>query len=283
MNKKIIISSDRTCDLSEELLTRFNIRTCPYHIILKDKEYLDNVDIFPKQIFEQYYKDATLPKTSCVNASEYIDYFKSLIEDNCEIIHFNLSSALSLSHQNCVIAAKEFDNVYPIDSKNLSTGTGLLVIAAAKMAQEGKTAEQIVDAIEKLKSKVNTSFILDTLEFMKAGGRCSAVAAFSANMLKIKPCINVDTADGEMKVGKKYRGDLQRVLVQYAKDRLSGKNIRNDFIFITHSGIEPEYVQAVKNVILEETDIKEIHITTANCTISCHCGPNCLGVLFIEE
>lgn len=283
MNKKVIISADRTCDLSIELLERFDIKTCPYHIVLNGKEYLDNVDITSEMIFNEYYNSGTLPQTACINTAEYINFFKDIAKENCEIVHLNLSSALSLSYQNCVSAAKELGGIYPIDSKNLSTGTGLLVLAAAKMADEGLGGAQIAEKIEELKTKVDASFILDTLEFMKAGGRCSAITAFSANILKIKPCIEVDPISGEMKPGKKFRGNLERVLTQYTKERLSGKKIRNDFVFITYSSSDHKSVEKVKKIIGELTDVHEIHNTSASCTISCHCGPNCLGVLFIRE
>ncbi len=198
-------------------------------------------------------------------------------------MHLNLSSALSLSYQNCVAAAEELGGIYPVDSKNLSTGTGLLVLAAAKMAEEGLGASEIAEKLNAMKQNVDASFILDTLEFMKAGGRCSAVAAFSANMLRIKPCIEVHPENGVMQPGKKYRGELERVLLQYVKERLQDKKIRNDFIFITYSSIDPKIVGEIKTLISDLTEIREIHATSASCTISCHCGPNCLGVLFIRE
>ncbi len=283
MNKKVIVSADRTCDLSQELLDRYDIKTCPYHIVLNGKEYLDNVDITPEEIFDEYYKSGMLPQTACINTAEYIKFFKDISKNNCEIVHLNLSSALSLSYQNCVAAAEELGGIYPIDSKNLSTGTGLLVLAAAKMAEEGLEASEIAEKINAMRQNVDASFILDTLEFMKAGGRCSAVAAFSANMLKIKPCIEVNPKNGVMHPGKKYRGELNRVLLQYIKERLQGKKIRNDFIFITYSSIDPKIVSEINQLISGLTKVREIHATHASCTISCHCGPNCLGVLFIKE
>ena len=168
-----------------------------------------------------------------------------------------------------------------VDSCNLSTGTGLLVVAAGKMIEQGLDAAEIADALRKRTSKCHASFILDTLTFLHAGGRCSSVAALGANMLKLKPCIQVDNRDGSMGVGKKYRGSLDKVLVKYVKDELAKySDINTDLLFITHSGIPQEYIDLVRKTVEETMKFKEIHVTKASCTISCHCGPNTLGILF---
>lgn len=222
-----------------------------------------------------------LPKTAAVNVQEYIEHFRPWVEDGYEVIHVNLGHALSSSYQNCCLAAQELGHVHVIDSCNLSTGTGLTVVAAGKMIEEGLDAETIAEKLRGGTSRRHASFILDTLTFLSAGGRCSSVTAFGANMLKLKPCIQVDNRDGSMAVGKKYRGALDKVLVKYAKDELARySDINTDLLFITHSGIPQDYIDLVKKTVEDTIPFKEIHITKASCTISCHCGPNTLGILF---
>lgn len=197
------------------------------------------------------------------------------------MIHINLGSSLSSAHQNCCIAAEELGHVHVIDSCSLSTGTGLLVTDAGRMIEQGMKAADIAKVLRERAKHCHASFILDTLTFLHAGGRCSTLAALGANILKLKPCIEVSTADGSMNVGKKYRGTLDKVLVKYVKDKLAAyPDIDPSLIFITHSGIAPEYIELVKNTLEETMHFDEIHITKASCTISSHCGPNTLGILF---
>ena len=213
-----------------------------------------------------------------------MEYFRQFTDQGYEVIHLNLGGALSSAHQNCLLAARELKGVYPIDSQNLSTGIALQVIAAADMIERGCSALEIVTHIKELRTRCHASFILDTLDFMHAGGRCSSVVALGAGILSLKPCIEVDNRTGAMSVGKKYRGKLSRVLVRYTKDQLEKyDHIRKDHIFITHSGIDPSLIEDVRNTILENGDFSEIHITKASCTISAHCGPNTLGVLFLTD
>lgn len=206
------------------------------------------------------------------------------MEQGYEIVHFCLGSALSSAYQNCRIAAEEVGHVYPVDSRSLSTGIGLQVIEAVKMARAGLSASEIQQKAMELADRCHASFILDTLEFMHAGGRCSSVAALGANLLKLKPCIEVHPEkNGSMSVGKKYRGDLGKVLVQYTKDVLNRSDLQLDQVFITHSGISQEYIDLVRKTIIQCADFKQITVTRASCTISCHCGPNTLGVLFLTQ
>lgn len=293
---KIILSADSTCDLDEELKQRYNVHYFPLHINLDGKDYLDNINITPEQVYREYYENKLLPKTSAVNVQEYIDHFRPWVDDGYEVIHVSIGHALSSSYQNCCLAAQELGHVHVIDSCSLSTGTGLTVVAAGKMIKEtveiaakpeaGKSdPEQIAAMIaSKLRSgtsRRHASFILDTLTFLSAGGRCSAVAAFGANMLRLKPCIQVDNRDGSMSVGKKYRGTLKKVLTRYVKDQLAMyPDINTDLLFITHSGIPQNYIDLVRETVEETMTFKEIHVTKASCTISCHCGPNTLGILF---
>ena len=279
--QKIILSADSTCDLDEELKERYHVNYFPLHINLNGKDYLDNVTITPEEIYQEYYDHKVLPKTAAVNVQEYIEHFRPWVEDGYEVIHVNLGHALSSSYQNCCLAAQELGHVHVIDSCNLSTGTGLTVVAAGKMIEEGLDAETIAEKLRGGTSRRHASFILDTLTFLSAGGRCSSVTAFGANMLKLKPCIQVDNRDGSMAVGKKYRGALDKVLVKYAKDELARySDINTDLLFITHSGIPQDYIDLVKKTVEDTIPFKEIHITKASCTISCHCGPNTLGILF---
>lgn len=281
---RIILSADSTCDLDEDLKQRYSVNYYPFHIILEGKDYLDNVDITTEDIYQAYYDRKVLPKTAAINVQEYIDYFKQWVDQGDEVIHINLGSALSSAHQNCRLAAEELGHVYVVDSGNLSTGMGLLVVEAGKMIAQGLEAAEIAQRLQDMTGCCHASFILDTLEFMRAGGRCSAVAALGAAVLRLKPCIEVNNQDGSMSVGKKYRGSLDHVLRAYVKDKLRQYgDIRKDLLFITHSGIDESYIEAVKEAVSEECEFKEVHVTKASCTISCHCGPSTLGILFMTE
>lgn len=282
----VIISADRTCDLPQEKLDQYQIPTMPYHINLDDKEYIDSVDITPDDLYAAYWDHKALPKTSAISVGEYIDYFTPMVEAGNTVVHLTLGSALSSSYNNCRMAAQEFEGkVFIIDAKNLSTGIGLLVLRACEMREEGKEAAEIAAAIEALVPKSHASFVLDTLEFMAAGGRCSAVLAFGANLLKLKPSIKVHTEeDGAMKVDKKYRGDLGKVLVSYVKDQMAlYPDIDTSRVFITHSGIDQKMIDIVREELVKHHDFGEILISRASCTISCHCGPATLGVLFLTK
>lgn len=283
--KKVIISADSTCDLGDELKSELGISYFPYHINLEGKDYLDNVDITPDVLFSAYRERKVLPKTSAISIGEYIDYFKKFTDQGYEVVHINLGSGLSASHQNACIAASELGGVYPVDSQNLSTGTGLLVIKACRLAKEGLSAEEIASAVKNMTSRAHASFVINTLEFLRAGGRCSALAAFGANILGIKPSIMVNNTDGgKMNVGKKYRGKYDKVLMSYVEDTLNRlPNYDDDIIFITHTSTKKEYIDAVKKYLKENTTFKKIYDTDASCTISCHCGPDTIGILYMTK
>lgn len=281
---EIILSADRTCDLTEELRNEYQIVTMPYHIHLEGKDYIDNVDITPQELYQAYWDRKVLPKTAAVNTYEYVEYFKQWTEKGYAVIHFCLGSALTSSCQNARLAAEELENVYIIDSGNLSSATGLQVMDCRRMIEEGKEPEEIQRYFTENTQKYHGSFVVDTLEFLRAGGRCSAVAAFGANLLNIKPGIEVDNTNGSMAVGKKYRGKLEKVLPQYVKDKLAQyPDIITDKIFITHSGISDECVEIVKKTIAEIMHFDHVYVTVASCTISSHCGPGTLGILFATE
>lgn len=281
--RKVLVSADSTCDLTERQKEENHILSCPLHIILNDKSYDDSVDIFPEELYASFRSTGQLPKTAAVNTEEYIRKFLPYINDGFDIVHINISSAISTSYQNCCEAAEKTGHIYPIDSKNLSTGTGLLVLEAVRLVREGCTAKECETKLNELVSHVHASFILDRLDFMRAGGRCSTVAMLGANLLSLKPCIEVNPVNGKMSVGKKYRGSLEKVLPQYVSDKINAcPHIRNGRIFITHSGISAGREQLVYNHLKETGRFSEIIVTRASCTISSHCGPNTLGVLFMD-
>ncbi len=283
MSRKVILSADRTCDLGEELRERYNLNFIPYHIILNNNEYIDSVDIYPDDIFKAYRENGVLPKTSAINVSEYIDYFTPFIEAGYEVVHLNLAATLSSSHQNCLTAAAELDGVYPVNSCNLSTGTGLLVLEASEMISKGMSAAEIANNLNSMTAKSHASFVLETLEFLRAGGRCSTIAELGANLLKLRPCIEVD-GTGAMGLGKLYRGNLDKVLLQYTEDQMNRyPDIKTDRVFVTHSGISQERIDSVVNALKSKNLFDEIFVTRASCTISAHCGPNTLGVLFMTR
>lgn len=284
MGSRIILSADSTCDLGDELKARYDVHYYPFHVMLDGRTYGDGVDLMPDDIYRVYREKKVLPKTAAINTAEYVEYFKQWTDQGYEVIHLTLGSGLSATYNNCRLAAQELPGVYAIDSCNLSTGSGLLVLEAADRIAAGMPAAQIAEEVRALTSHAQASFVIDTLEFLYKGGRCSALAMLGANMLQLKPCIEVNNADGSMGVGKKYRGSLDKALTQYVKDRLEGRtDIRNERAFITHSGISQERIDLVKKLVEQYGDFKEIYVTRAGCTISSHCGPNTLGVLFMTK
>ena len=282
-SKKIILSADSTCDLGEELKAKYKVNYFPYHILLGDKTYKDGVDITPSDVFNYYKENKKLPKTAAVGVGEYMDYFKKWPAEDYDIIHINLSSAMSSSYQNCSMAANELGNVYPIDSKNLSSALALLVIEAAEMIECGLSAKDIQAKLLNLREKLDASFVVDTLEFLHAGGRCSALSAMGANILKLKPCIEVDSNEGKMGVGKKYRGETEKVFPKYVKERLlNPEDIRKERAFVTHSCLDKK-ADEIYDLVKGMGIFDEVYKTTASCTISSHCGPNTLGIIFLRK
>lgn len=278
----IKITADSTCDLTPELLERYDISLTPLSVILGDKSLKDGLEVVPDDLYRHVETTGSLPTTSANSVGEYQDHFAALAPHYDAVIHINISAEFSSCYQNACIAAEEFDNVYVVDSRNLSTGHGHVVIEAALAAQRGMSAPEIVEYLNNLTSRVEASFVLDQLAYMVKGGRCSAVTALGANLLKLKPCIEVK--DGKMGVVKKYRGNFTKVLVEYVKDRLENReDLVYDRIFITYSSDMPEAVAAVREAVKTYAPFTEILETRAGCTVSCHCGPNTLGILFIRK
>ena len=282
MNKPVIITADSTCDLSPELRSRFQIQVIPLTITLGEATFLDGESFTPADMYARYREDGTLPKTSAPSVQSFLDFFRPFVEQGFEVVHLDISSELSGSFNAARLAASELSGVYVIDSMMLSTGVGLLAIEAAECRDQGMSAFDIAVHLSDLRSKVSTSFVLDTLEFMWKGGRCTGVTAFGANLLKIKP--GLEMRNGKLEVCKKYRGNINHVYQQYITERLSGKKVRPGHVFLTESGeVDPAVLKDLEALVKQLTGCKEIHHTVAGCTVSSHCGPKTLGVLFIEE
>lgn len=281
----IKIISDSTCDLTKELLDKYDITILPLHVILGDKDLLDGVTVTPDEIYEWADENKTTPKTSAPSIEDAIDLFKPFIDNGDSIIYFSISKEMSTSINVINLAADELeatDKIFVIDSANLSTGVGHLVLEAAIMAQNGMDAPSIVAQIEELKPRVRSSFVVDTLTYLHRGGRCSSVAALAGGVLKLHPKIVVE--NGKMNATKKYRGNIESVILSYAKDmEKEYRNAKTDRVFITHSGCDEEIIKSVYSYLEELNIFDEIIVTRAGSVISSHCGYGTLGVLFISK
>lgn len=280
---KIILSSDTTCDIGPELQARYGLELFPFRVVLGERDYRDGVDLTAGDIIRAYKEKKILPKTAASSPEEYKEYFRQWTDQGCQVIHFTIGSGISGTFQNVSLAAGELEGVYPIDSQNLSTGIALLIIQAAERIAAGMPAALIQVEVNSLRGNVHSSFVIDTLEYLHKGGRCSALAKFGANLLGLKPCIEVDNLSGKMSVGKKYRGSLDKVLPLYTRDKLARfPGADKSRVFITHSPIAPELVEIVRQILVQE-GFQEIFETDAGCTITSHCGPGTLGVLFMAD
>lgn len=281
-DKKVLITRDSTSDLPPELVEKLNIKTIPLVVTLGDKAYQDGIDISPEDIYKYHDEHGVLPKTSAANVDDMINFFEPFVKEGYEIVHFTISSSMSSTYQNSCIAADEFEGVYVIDTQNLSTGEGLLVLKACEWAAEGLSAKEIYDKVNELIPRVDASFVIDSLEYLHKGGRCSALAALGANLLKLKPCIEVQ--GGSMGVSKKYRGKYGETLKQYVADRLTDySDIDLSRVFVTHAGCDEEIVNQVVEQVKATAPFSELIISRAGCTVSAHCGRNTLGVLYIRK
>ena len=277
---KIVISAESTIDLPKELLDKYNIKTTPFTINLGDELIEDHFGV-SKEIFEFVDKSKKLPKTSAVSPDQFKTHFENLKKDYDAIVHVSLSSLISSAYNNACMVAKEMENVYVVDSKSLSTGIALLAIKGKDLIDEGKDAKEIFETLQALTPKVEASFVLERLNYLHKGGRCSALALLGANILKIKPQIIL--SDGRMIVGKKYMGNITKVVDKYIDDLLDNNpNPILEHVFITHSSPMPE-AEKILTEKLENRGFKNIHNTLAGGTISSHCGPNCIGVLFLNK
>lgn len=284
-NKNIIITADSTCDLPDYLIKENGIKIIPLSILLGDKSYRDGVDIKPSDIYRYVGETGELPKTAAVTPGEYFEVFNEAVQNGYKVVHIGLSSAISSSYQNAVIASAEFDDVYCVDSKSLCTAMGLLVLKACDFRDKGMDAKKIADRVNKLVPKVSTTFVLNSLEYLHKGGRCSGVARFGANVLGIKPSIAVDNSTGTMDVAKKYRGRMDVVYKQYVNDCLQDCNkIDPSRIVIANSGdVSGDTLAFVKGLIEGKNRFEKIITADAGCTISSHCGPKTLAIFYIKK
>lgn len=281
--QKIKITCDSTCDLNGELYRRYSVDVIPLGVLLGDELRKDGVNLKVTELYDYVARTGVLPKTSAISEFEYLERWRPYTEQGYSVIHINISSAISACHQNARIAAGELENVYPVDSLNLSSGSGMLVLKAGELAEQGLSAEEIVKKLEEYREKLDVSFVLRTLEYLQKGGRCSGVLAFGANLLKLRPEI-VLMPDGSMDVGKKYRGSPEKTVIDYVRGRLRGRDdIDRSLIFVVNSGVEKEITDEVKRIVKEEYGFENIIETLAGCTISSHCGAGTLGIMFYKK
>lgn len=278
----IKITADSTCDLSPELVQFYNVEIFPLSIIQDGEARKDGLEITPDDIFRHVDGGGALPTTAAVSVGDYQDRFAVLSAQYEAVIHINISADFSSCYQNACIAAEEFNNVYAVDSRNLSTGHGHVVIEAVLAARRGMGAEDLVEYLKELTKRVESSFIMDRLDYMVKGGRCSTVTMLGANLLRLKPCIEV--RDGTMGVVRKYRGSFEKCLREYIKERLEGReDLVHDRIFITHSTASEETVRMVREEIAKYAQFTQVLETRVGCTVCSHCGPGTLGILFIRS
>ena len=279
---KIKILSDSTCDLSAELLQKHDISLVPLTVVKDGVAYSDGVTITPDEIFAHVAAGGSLCTTTALNADEYSSHFSKYADSYDGILHINIGSGFSSCYQNACIAADDFPNVRVVDSQNLSTGQGLVVLYACKLAQECDNLDDLHQKVQAFTEKVEASFLLNRLEYMVKGGRCSSAAALGANLLNLKPCIEVK--NGKMAVVKKYRGNYAKCLASYVKDRIADRDdLDRETLFVTRTPVEADCEAAVAEAVNAYADFENIYWTTAGCTISCHCGPGTLGVLFVRK
>ena len=281
---EVKIIADSTCDLSPELIKKYDVEIVPLYVTLGDESLRDGVDITPDELYRWADKNKTTPKTAAITQADAYKVMKKYVEQGCEIVYTGISSEMSVAHGNAQLAAEEFPDarIAVVDSKNLSTGVGHTVIKAAELAQEGLGAFEIKEKLDKFTPLVRASFVVDTITYLYRGGRCSAIAAFGATALNLKPSIVVE--DGRMRPDAKYHGKIDRALKKYVQGMIPELiKARPDRVFITHSGSSEDTINMVKGYIDKLKYFKEVLITRAGCVISSHCGPGTLGVLYVEQ
>ena len=278
----IRISTDSTCDLPEELLRAHQITVVPLGIAMGGRLYTDGRDITTRDIAAHVSAGGDISTTSAVNAADYEAVFRRLREECDAVIHVNIGSGFSCCHQNALLAAEEVPGVYPVDTANLSTGHGLLVLAAAEAAERGCSVDEILELLRGMIPRVEASFVLDRLDYMSKGGRCSAVTALGANLLRLHPCIEV--TDGRMGVTRKFRGSMEKVVADYIRQRLTGRtDIDRSRAFLVHTCDDPRLVETAEAVLRELNIFDELLHARVGCTVFSHCGPNTLGVMFLRR
>ncbi|NLK29211.1 MAG: DegV family protein [Clostridiales bacterium] len=281
---QIKIFADSTCDLSEDLIKKYDVSIIPLMISLGEKSLKDGIEVNPQQIYDWSDQTGETPKTAAPSIGDVMDLLSPYVKEKRSIIFFGISEAMSATCNVLRLAAENlnYHDLHVVDSKNLSTGIGLQLIRAAELAMKGCTVKEIIEDNNRINPKVRASFVVDTLTFLHRGGRCSAVTALLANTLKLKPKIVV--INGKMDVAKKYRGNQKSVILKYVKDMEEDlKNADSDRVFITHSSCPDEVIEEVKDYLRRLNIFKEVIVTQAGGVISSHCGPNTLGVLYISK
>ena len=279
---RIKILSDSTCDLSKELVAENDITIVPLTVVKGDEQFKDGITITPDVIFQHVANGGALCSTSANSVGEYEDIFAEHAPKYDGVIHINIGSGFSSCYQNACIAAEDFPNVRVIDSQNLSTGQGLVVLEACRLAKEATDLDELAEKLRAFTERVEASFLVDKLAYLVKGGRCSSAAALGANLLNLKPCIEVK--NGKMTVGKKYRGNYAKCLASYVKERLADReDLSGETLFVTHTPVDDDCYAAVMEAVKEYGKFDHVYETDAGCTVSCHCGPGTLGVLFVRK
>ena len=282
MSKPVIITADSTVDLSRDLLERYQIHTIPLTIFLGEESFLDGEEFTPAEMYARYRKDGTLPQTAAPSETQFYEFFRAFTDQGCDVVHVDISAELSGTYNVACLAAGRLSGIHVIDSRMLSSGGGLLAIEGAECRDRGMEAAEIAAHLKGLTEKVSSSFVLDTLDFMRKGGRCSGMAALGANLLKLKPALKMQ--DGKLEVFRKYRGKIENVYRQYITEMLESTHALPGHIFITESGeIDPAVIDELIRLVYELSGCREVHHTMTGCTVSSHCGPKTLGLMFIEE
>lgn len=279
---QVVITADSTADIPPELLERFDIHIIPLTIHLGEESFLDGEGFTPEDMYARYHEDGILPKTAAPSVQAFTDFFTSFLKEGAQIVHLDISAELSNAYNAARIAASELDGVYVVDTRSLCCGIALLAVEGAECRDRGMSAPEIAAHLNALREKVSTTFVLDTLTYMWKGGRCSGVSALGANLLNIKPALEM--RDGKLMIYKKFRGQRQVVYRKYLTEQLLGKKLLTGHVFFVNSGeIEPEVLDEMEEVIRGLAGGREIHRAIAGCTISSHCGPGTLAVFYIGQ
>ncbi len=277
---KIAISVESSVDISKDIAKKYDISVIPFHIMLGDDDRVDG-EVTPQEIFDYVTATKALPKTAALNEQEYGDYFAGLLKNYDAVIHLPISGGISSTYTHAQAAADALGNVYIVDSKSLSTGIALLAIYARKLADSGLDAKVVAEKTARKADHVQASFVIEKLNYLYKGGRCSALAMFGANVLKIRPQIILK--DGKMVVHKKYMGKMEKVVANYCRDTINEFNTPDLSVgFVTYSSATPEMIETARTT-LKNAGFKEIYETHAGATVSSHCGENTIGILYINE
>ncbi len=275
--EKIKITCDSACDLSSETYRAYQIMPIPVHVISGGKQYLDMVNIRLPDVFRIVDSTGQLPTTAAISSYEYEEVFRRYRKEGYTVIHINISSKLTSCHQNARIAAENYENVYVFDSQNVSSASGYLAMEASDLARRGSSAGEILEKLSELRRQMEVSFLVDTLSYLHMGGRCSAIVALGANLLKLKPCIEM--CGGSLRVGKKYRGSLKRSVCHYIRDKLENRpSIQRGTILMTHAMAPGDVLEEVRREIRKFLPGVKIIENITGCTIGSHCGPSTLGI-----